>query len=65
MKKSKQAFWKTIQIEHVEAVREIDDILSVHGIDSVLIGPNDLSGSVGVLGTINHPTMEPLYDTIV
>lgn len=64
IKRSKKDFWKIIQIEHIEAVKIIDDILSVPGIDSVLIGPNDLSGSAGVLGDINHPTMEPLYDTI-
>lgn len=36
-----------IQIEHIEAVRNIDEILKVPGIDSICIGPYDLSCSLG------------------
>ena len=35
------------QIEHVDAVKNLEDILKVDGIDGVLIGPYDLSGSLG------------------
>jgi 2-keto-3-deoxy-L-rhamnonate aldolase RhmA len=44
-----------IQAEHVEAVRNIESIAAVPGIDAVLIGPFDLSGSLGVLGETDHP----------
>ena len=38
-----------LQIEHVEAVKNLDAILQVEGIDSICIGPTDLSGSMGKL----------------
>lgn len=36
-----------VQIETIQAISNIDDILSVKGIDAVYIGPNDLSQSFG------------------
>jgi len=38
------------QIEHIDAVNNIDDILKVDGIDGTIIGPYDLSGSMGYPG---------------
>jgi len=38
------------QIEHIEASKNIDQILSVDGIDGTIIGPYDLSGSMGYPG---------------
>lgn len=44
-------------IEHPDAVRRIDDIMRVPGLDIVFIGPNDLASSMGLpLGLDNrHP----------
>ena len=44
-----------VQIEHIEAVGNIDEILSVSGIDAVFIGPYDLSASMGIAGQFEHP----------
>lgn len=44
-----------VQIEHKDAVANIEDILSVDGIDGTFIGPYDLSMSLGIPGQINHP----------
>jgi 2-dehydro-3-deoxyglucarate aldolase len=38
------------QIEHIEAVEHIEEIVTTEGIDGVIIGPYDLSGSMGVPG---------------
>lgn len=38
------------QIEHIDAVENIEDILSVEGIDGTIVGPYDLSGSMGMPG---------------
>ncbi len=38
------------QIEHIDAVENINEILEVDGIDGTIIGPYDLSGSMGVPG---------------
>lgn len=36
-----------VQAEHVDAVDQIDQILSVPGVDAVFVGPNDLLASMG------------------
>ena len=38
------------QIEHIEAINNLDKILEVEGIDATIIGPYDLSGSLGTPG---------------
>lgn len=46
-----------LQIEHKDAVSNIDQILSVPGIDGIFIGPYDLSMSLGIPGELYHPKM--------
>ena len=46
-----------VQIEHVDALREIDGILGVAGVDAVMIGPYDLSASMGITAQFDHPEM--------
>lgn len=38
------------QIEHIDAIKNLEAILSVEGIDGTIIGPYDLSGSLGKPG---------------
>ncbi|GJL75118.1 HpcH/HpaI aldolase/citrate lyase family protein [Nitrosomonas sp.] len=47
-----------VMIEHIDAVNAIDSILSVPGIDAYIIGPYDLSGSMGRPGELNHPDVQ-------
>ena len=47
-----------IQIEHKEGVKNIDEILKVKGIDSIFIGPYDLSASMGLTGQLSHPDIK-------
>jgi len=42
------------QIEHIDAVNNLESILSVEGIDGCIIGPYDLSASLGVPGKFEH-----------
>ncbi|MBN1293372.1 MAG: 2,4-dihydroxyhept-2-ene-1,7-dioic acid aldolase [Candidatus Latescibacteria bacterium] len=44
-----------VQAEHIDAVRNIDSIVTVKGIDGIFIGPYDLSGSMGMTGKVNTP----------
>jgi len=46
-----------VQIEHIKAVENLEAILSVPGVDGFIIGPYDLSGSLGVPGQFDHPEM--------
>ena len=44
-----------VQAEHRDAVEQIRDIVRVEGVDGVLIGPYDLSASLGRPGAVDHP----------
>ena len=44
-----------VMIESKEAVENIDEILSVPGVDGVFIGPYDMSSTYGLTGQTEHP----------
>lgn len=44
-----------VQIEHIEGVRHLNEILAVPGLDGFMVGPYDLSGSLGYPGQFDHP----------
>ena len=44
-----------VQIEHIDAINELNDILKVDGVDGTFIGPYDLSGSLGKPGQWDDP----------
>jgi len=44
-----------VQVEHIEAVNNLEEILSVDGVDGYLVGPYDLSCSLGIPGEFDHP----------
>lgn len=46
-----------VQIEHIDAVNNLDEILSFQALDSFIIGPYDLSASMGIAGEFDHPKM--------
>ena len=46
-----------VQIESVEGVENLKDILSVEGIHGFIIGPYDLSASLGISGQLDHPLL--------
>lgn len=41
-----------LQIEDIEGVRNIDAIVKIPGVDAVFVGPYDLSGSMGKIGSV-------------
>jgi 2-keto-3-deoxy-L-rhamnonate aldolase RhmA len=51
-------------IESVPAIRHLDEILSLGAVDSVLIGPHDLSCSLGVPEQYSHPKFIDAVKTI-
>jgi 2-dehydro-3-deoxyglucarate aldolase/4-hydroxy-2-oxoheptanedioate aldolase len=53
-----------VQAEHVDAVENIESILSVEGIAAILIGPYDLSGSLGIPGQVNEPRVRHAIDHV-
>lgn len=53
-----------IQAEHTEAVENMEAIVRVPGIDAVLVGPYDLSASLGRLGDVGHPEVTAAIDHV-
>jgi 2-keto-3-deoxy-L-rhamnonate aldolase RhmA len=47
-----------VQIETKSAFESLEEILAVDGLDAVLIGPNDLSISMGLPGQMDHPDVQ-------
>jgi 4-hydroxy-2-oxoheptanedioate aldolase len=52
-------------IEDALAIRNIEEILSVEGVDSFIIGPMDLSISLGVPTDLQHPRFKEAINVIV
>ncbi len=50
------------QIEHIDAVNNLEEILSVDGIDATIIGPYDLSGSLGYPGDFARQDFKDALD---
>jgi 2-keto-3-deoxy-L-rhamnonate aldolase RhmA len=53
------------QIESEKAVRNIDEIVTVKGVDAAVFGPNDLSISLGVPGETEHPKMVLAFERVI
>lgn len=51
-----------VQIETREAVKNLDAILQVEGVDGVFIGPADLSADMGFAGNPQHPEVQRIID---
>src|SRR5690242_21696363 len=49
-----------VTIEHVEAVKAIDEIMATPGIDVAVIGPGDLATSINKRGQIDDPQVQAL-----
>jgi len=57
-KKEAQAPLLIAMIEDSRAFLDLDSILKVEGLDGILIGPYDLSASLGIPGRLNEPRMQ-------
>lgn len=53
------------QIEHIDAIRNIDEILAVPGLTGIVFGPYDLSGSMGHMAEPGHPEVVQAMETVV
>lgn len=47
-----------VQIEHIDAINNIEEILDTKGVDGSIIGPYDLSGSLGSPGDFEMQDMK-------
>ena len=51
-------------IENIKAVENLESILSVKGIDALLIGPYDLSSSMGLTAQFDNPKFNTVIQEI-
>ncbi len=65
VERANQDIFVSVQIENVEALEALDDMLAIPELDSIVLGPWDLSASLGVLGDVEHPTVADALDTII
>jgi 2-keto-3-deoxy-L-rhamnonate aldolase RhmA len=54
-----------VQIEHADAVANIDEILGVAGLTAIVVGPNDLAGSLGHMGEPDHTKVREVIETVI
>ena len=54
-----------VQIEHADAVKNLDAILATDGLSGIVIGPNDLAGSMGHIGRYDHPDVQKAIDVVI
>lgn len=55
---------RMLQCEHYLSVQNLDEILEVKDISCIIVGPMDLSASVGKLGKLADPELLGYYQTI-
>ena len=44
-----------LQVETVNAVKRINDIAAIDGVDVLFVGPSDLTMALGIFNQFNHP----------
>jgi 2-dehydro-3-deoxyglucarate aldolase len=54
-----------VQIEHIQGVENLEAILAVDGVDGFIVGPYDLSGSLGHPGNFAHPEVQKALAHVV
>ncbi len=54
-----------VQVETIEAMKHLEAIAQVDGVDGVFIGPADLSASMGLPGQTGHPDVVAVIDDAI
>jgi len=54
-----------LQIESRTALEHCDELASVPGVDALMVGPADLSISLGVGGEFDHPELESAIERVI
>jgi len=65
LERANQAIFVAVQIENREAVETIDAIVAVPGLDSIALGPWDLSASLGFPGELEHPQVVAAIEHVI
>ena len=63
LKKANDEICLIVQVETANAMKNLDAILAVDGVDGVFIGPSDLSASMGYIGDAGNPVVVETINT--
>jgi 2-dehydro-3-deoxyglucarate aldolase/4-hydroxy-2-oxoheptanedioate aldolase len=55
LRRANEETFVVIQIEHADAVAEVERIAALPGVDVLFVGPSDLAQSMGLAGDLEHP----------
>jgi len=64
MEKANETIAIVPQVEHIDAVNNLDAIVKVRGLTSIFVGPYDLSGSIGKLGKVKDPEVHGMIQNV-
>ena len=54
-----------VQIEHINAVNHLNEIMEVEGLDAIIVGPYDLSASMGITAKFNNLRFKKVLNDIM
>jgi len=64
LRRANEEIMVIVQIEDPAGLEAVDEIAGVEGIDVIFVGPFDLSGSMGILGQLEHPRVQEAMDRV-
>ena len=64
IKKANKNTAVVLQAESQQAIDNIEAIAAIKGVDAILIGPYDLSASLGKIGQVSHPAVVKAIDKV-
>jgi 2-keto-3-deoxy-L-rhamnonate aldolase RhmA len=62
---SNDSLFSAVQIETEEGLENVDEIAAVDGVDSLFVGPADLSAALGVFGELDSDPYEDAVESVV
>ena len=60
-----ESIFVAVMIETIGALNAIEDIVQIKNLDSIVIGPYDLSGAIHKLGDVQNPKVEDAIKKII
>ena len=64
MRKANDTIAVVPQVEHVDAVNNLESFVKISGLSALFVGPYDLSGSIGKLGNVTDPEVQELIQKV-
>jgi len=65
VKTSNKEIFIALQIETLDGIKNQDEIIELDGVDSVFLGPGDLSSVLGVHGQVTHEKVRTTIESMV